>query len=256
MKLFEVCRPTGFKDYLSCLGVLTEDVNLELTQDGLKAVSMDPSHVAMVELMLPYTYFDSYNIGEPEKIGVNIPTMLDALGKITKTDWKLRVEYDYALGSDTVRDNEKLTLTLMSDINRKKVLPCLEPLTEEVPQPRIFFKSKTRIISSAFKRIVNDLDGEHVSISTDYDTITFSHEGDKYNETTTLDKNNDNIIDHKVDEPSKTTYTKSYLEDILKAVVKVSEVITLEFSEDMPVKLDVEIPQGRLIYHLAPCIGV
>jgi len=101
---------------------------------------------------------------------------------------------------------------------------------------------------------VNDLDGEHITINTDYGAITFSHEGDKYNETTTLDKDNDNILDHRVEEPTRATYTKSYIEDILKAVVKVSEVATLEFSENMPIKMDIEIPQGTLVYYLAPCI--
>jgi len=35
-----------------------------------------------------------------------------------------------------------------------------------------------------------------------------------------------------------------------------SEVATLELSTDMPIKMDFELPQGRLIYYLAPCIGV
>ena len=248
MRLFETSSPSTFKDYLSCVGVLAEDLTLELSYEGVKVVVMDSSHVAMVEMMLPPGFFDSFNGGELEKLGVNIPTMIKALGKVTKNDL-LKVDHD-------TEDGDKLILTLVSDINRKKVMPLLNPLDEEVPQPRIYFKSKTRIIAPAFKRIVNDLDGEHVAISTDYESITFSHEGDRYNETTTLDKDNDNILDHRVEEPTRTTYTKSYLEDILKAVVKVSEVITLEFSEDMPVKLDVEIPQGRLVYYVAPCIGV
>ena len=35
-----------------------------------------------------------------------------------------------------------------------------------------------------------------------------------------------------------------------------SEVAVLELSTDMPVKMEFEIPQGRLVYYLAPCIGV
>ena len=36
----------------------------------------------------------------------------------------------------------------------------------------------------------------------------------------------------------------------------VSEVASLELSTDMPVKMEFEIAQGRLVYYLAPCIGV
>lgn len=137
-----------------------------------------------------------------------------------------------------------------------KRIPCLEPLDEEVPQPKIYFKSRTRITSNGLKRILDDLDGPRVTITTDHDTITFNREGDDYGETTPLDKDNDNILDHRIEEDSKTTYTKDYLKDIVKAAVKVSEVVSLEFSEDMPIKIDVEIPQGRLVYYVAPCIGV
>ena len=30
----------------------------------------------------------------------------------------------------------------------------------------------------------------------------------------------------------------------------------MELSTDMPPKMEFEIPQGRLVYYLAPCIGV
>jgi len=264
MQLFEVSRPTTFRDYLGCLAVLSEDINLNLDYEGLKVDVMDPSHVALVNFVLPNSYFDSYSVGDSERIGVNVKTVLDALGKITKAD-RLSVEYDYNIhetkdaGGNVIemsqtRENEKLTLTLVSDIKRKKIIPCLEPLTEEIPTPKIFFKSKTRIILSTLKRIVDDFDGEHIAITSNQDGVTFSHEGDAYSESTPLDKDNDNIIEHKVDEPCKATYTKSYLKDILKAVVKVSEVATLEFSENMPIKMDIEIPQGTLVYYLAPCI--
>ena len=261
MMLFEVSKPNTFKDYLGCLNTLTEEVNLELDYEGIRAVALDPSHVAMVEFELPNSYFDLYGVGEPEKIGVNLPNVLSALGKITKADHTLKAEYDYkvrnnAEGPTPFRDDERLTLTLMSDIHRKKVLPCLEPLEEEVPKPRILFKSKVRMVAQTLKRILDDLDGEHVTITTKDDTVIFSHKGDRYDESTPLDKDNDNILDLRVEEPTKATYTKDYLSQILKAVVKVSEVVTLEYSEDTPIKIDAEIPQGKLIYHVAPCIGV
>ena len=33
------------------------------------------------------------------------------------------------------------------------------------------------------------------------------------------------------------------------------EVVTLELNTDMPIRLNFELPQGRLVYYLAPCIG-
>ncbi|MBU2395740.1 MAG: hypothetical protein KKH70_20590 [Gammaproteobacteria bacterium] len=269
MKLFQIYKPTVFKDILSCIGALNEDVTLQLDYEGLKIITMDTSHVAMVNLKLPNSFFDEYPVNETVKIGVNIPTVLKALGKITKNDDYLDAEYTYTMNtkeikndegqviaSSQIKSNEKLVLTLIGDIRRKKTVPCLEPLDTEVPEPRIFFKSKTRIVLKTLKRIVDDFDGQHLTIETDEENIKFSSSHDDYDEETPLNKDNDNIIEHRVEESSKTTYTMSYVIQILRPVVKVSEVGTLEYSEDMPFKLDVELPQGTLEYFLAPCIGV
>ena len=41
---------------------------------------------------------------------------------------------------------------------------------------------------------------------------------------------------------------------MLKESTKVSEMITVEFSEDMPLKLNVELDKAKLEYFLAPNI--
>lgn len=51
------------------------------------------------------------------------------------------------------------------------------------------------------------------------------------------------------------TFTLSYLKDMVDAAVVSSEVAALELSTDMPMKMDFELPQGKLVYYLAPCIG-
>jgi DNA polymerase III sliding clamp (beta) subunit (PCNA family) len=51
------------------------------------------------------------------------------------------------------------------------------------------------------------------------------------------------------------TFTLSYLKEIVDAAVVSSEVATLEFSADMPLRMEFELPQGKLVYYVAPCIG-
>ena len=66
----------------------------------------------------------------------------------------------------------------------------------------------------------------------------------------------DDLLELSVEESSKATFTLSYLQDIANAAGANSEVCVLELSTDMPVKLDFELLQGKLVYYLAPCIGV
>jgi len=51
------------------------------------------------------------------------------------------------------------------------------------------------------------------------------------------------------------TYTLSYLRDMVNAARVSGEVVTLELDTDMPIRLDFELSQGKLVYYLAPCIG-
>ena len=60
-----------------------------------------------------------------------------------------------------------------------------------------------------------------------------------------------------VKERSKTTLSLSYLSDIVKAAAPTSDIATLEFSTDMPLRLDFEQHRdGKLVYYLAPRVEV
>jgi len=58
-------------------------------------------------------------------------------------------------------------------------------------------------------------------------------------------------------ESSRATFSLSYLSEIVKAAVATSDIATLEFSTDMPIKLDFKQPkEGKLTFYLAPRIEV
>jgi proliferating cell nuclear antigen len=58
-------------------------------------------------------------------------------------------------------------------------------------------------------------------------------------------------------DPSKATYSLSYLSDIVKAASVSSEIAVIEFSTDMPIRLDFkQQKEGKLVFYLAPRIEV
>jgi len=63
------------------------------------------------------------------------------------------------------------------------------------------------------------------------------------------------LLELRVEEDSGATFTLSYLRDIINAAGVSSEVATLELTTDMPLRMDFELPQGKLVYYLEPCIG-
>jgi proliferating cell nuclear antigen len=259
--MFETSQPTEFRNFLSVINVLAEAPIIRLTPDGFSILEMDPSHVAMVELNLPYGFFDTWRVTQEDKFTIDLPTVLKALNKINKRDTCLQFDYDYDTAIEDlaqVKENERTVFTLKSNINRVKTVPCLETVETEMPKPKIWFKSKTRMILPTLRLILEDYKDnlQLVRFTSTDDTLRIHGESDAYDESVTLDKGDDDILEHRVDEPSNTVYDLDKLIKFLTKAVKISEVCTVNFSDNMPLRLDIEIPIGTLKFWLAPCIGV
>ncbi|MDR0318908.1 MAG: DNA polymerase sliding clamp, partial [Nitrososphaerota archaeon] len=85
--------------------------------------------------------------------------------------------------------------------------------------------------------------------------LVLSATGDLMGATITLQKGNDALLDLEVKEPSKATFSLSYLSEIIKAASATSDIATIEFSNDMPVYIDFQqIKDGKLTFFLAPRI--
>ncbi len=140
---------------------------------------------------------------------------------------------------------------------RRFTMPVLEPLDEEVPQPKILFKSSARILTQSLREAIRDADlvGENVKIEVAGDMLKMSAVGDIGSVFSDWERGSDELLELKAEEDGGATFTLSYLNKIVDAAVVSSEVTALELSTDMPLRMNFELPQGRLVYYLAPCIG-
>lgn len=252
--LLESSRPQQFINLLECVEALQDDVTLKFAEDGMHILTMNSNHEAMVELKLPSDFFDVWS-GYKGDVSVNLTTVLKVLGKITKED-ELKV---YLIPFEEQGRNPKLEFVIRGakSLTRVKKIDGLEPMDEECPQPKIFFKSTTRIITDALKFAIEDLkESQYIQlISTDEGLEFKTVDGISDNSTKFL-KGDDNVIDHRLEENSKATYTTEYLVTILKVVNKIAETTSISISEDMPIKVDAELARGILTFYVAPAIGV
>ena len=246
----EVSRIDPFRSLVKALSVIVEEGTFTMNEAQLKLLAMDPSHVAMVDFELPGTFFDSYRCeGEP-KLSINIKEFLRFLDRVDR-DEQVRI----------VLNTEKARLVIhckRGGHSRRFEMPILEPLDEEVPQPKIFFKAKARVTTDALRMAIRDasLVSEHVRVEVEGDLFKVNAEGDMGSSFSEWTRDSDDLLELKADEDSSATFTLSYLSDIASAAGANSEVATPELSTDMPIKMEFEISQGRLVYYLAPCIGV
>ena len=246
----ELSRIDAFRNLIKALSVIVDEGTFNLDEAQLKLLAMDPSHVAMVDFELPREFFDVYECEGESRLTLNIGEFLKFLDRVSR-DEKVTISLD--------ENNARLTiLCKRGGHTRKFVMPVLEPLDDEVPQPKIFFKASSRILTQSVRRAIRDasLVSEHVKMEATGDSFKISAMGDMGSAMSDWEEDSDELLELKTEEESNATFTLSYLQDIVNAVAASSEVATLELSTDMPIKMNFELPQGRLIYYLAPCISV
>lgn len=233
---------------LAAVSTLIEEADFNATPEGIKLRSMDPSHVAMVDFEWQKAAFEDYSCMQPTKIRLNLAAMLKLLRRVS-SDELLEMVYD--------ENTRKLNLTLKGKMTRKFTVPTLDPAEEEVPTPKITFNSKVKLTTSSLKDVIDDVQAvsDNVRFEATQEKFTAAAITELSSATIEMDRGSEIVLELDVKEPSKATFNLNYLAEIAKAGASTSEIVTVEFSTNMPVKLEFDIPQqGRLLYYLAPRI--
>ncbi len=236
------------RDMATAISILVDEATFKIDPDGLKLRAMDPSRVAMIDFEWPKSIFQEYVSTEPAKICMNISELLKLLKRVGK-DEAVELSLDEKTG--------RLLVTITGKYSRNFTMPTLEASEEEVPTPKITFNVKAKTTTQGLSEAIEDaqLVSDHVRIEAEPEKLTLSASGDLMGATITLLKGSDSLLDLEVKENAKATFSLSYLSEIIKAASATSEIATLEFSTDMPVKIDFQqTKEGKLTFFLAPRI--
>jgi proliferating cell nuclear antigen len=236
------------RDMVNAISILVDEATFKIETEGLKLRAMDPSRVAMIDFEWPKTIFEEYACDVPTRICINISELLKLLKRAGK-DENVELSLDEKTG--------RLLIKITGKYSRNFTMPTLEASEEEVPTPKITFNIKAKTTTQGLSQAIEDaqLVSDHVRIEADSEKLVLNATGDLMGATITLPKGSDALLDLEVKENSKATFSLSYLSEIIKAASATSEIATLEFSTDMPVRLDFQqTKEGKLIFFLAPRI--
>lgn len=236
------------RDMITSLSILVDEATFKLDPEGLKLRAMDPSRVAMVDFEWPKTIFEEYACTEPSKMCINISELLKLLKRTSKDE-----TVELSLEDRTGRLQVKIT----GKYARNFTMPTLEASEEEVPTPKITLNARVKATTQGLSQAIEDaqLVSDHVRIEVDNEKLVFSAAGDLMGATITLQRGSDALLDLEAKEPSKATFSLSYLAEIIKTASATSDIATMEFSSDMPIKLDFQQAQeAKLTFFLAPRI--
>jgi len=242
-----------FKGCVSLMTKILEDACLVVTKEGIHVLAMDPSHVAMTDLHIKPELFETFTASdEEEKVFLNVKELikfLDRLGKDEDVTLETSAEKDTVPRLSIIAKKQKA--------KRRFSIDLLEPSEEEVPKPKIFFKSQARILTRSLKQGMADaaLVSEHCRITASGEKISIRATGDLGSSETEWEKGSDDLLDLKAEEESTATYTLNYLTDLIGAAQSLSEEVIVELSTDMPLKLSFDTGKINCQLYLAPCIG-
>jgi len=236
------------RDMATAISILVDEATFQIKPEALKLRAMDPSRVAMVDFEWPKTVFEEYACTEPTKMCINISELLKLLKRAGK-DEVIELALDEKTGRLQVRITGKYV--------RNFTMPTLEASEEEVPTPKITFNVRAKATTDGLRQAIEDAElvSDHVRIEADNEKLVFQATGDLMGATIELKKGSDALLDLEAKEPSKATFSLSYLSEIIKAASATSDIATLEFSTDMPIKIDFQqAKEGKLTFYLAPRI--
>jgi len=239
-----------FRDAVTAISTLVDEGTFNIDSEGIKLRAMDPSRVAMVDFMMQKTVFDEYVVDQNPKICLNLSEFLKLLKRAGK-DEAVELLLDEKTGQFVVTVRGKYVRTFR--------MPTLEASEDEVPTPKIAFNAKVTLTTDGLHQSLDDvaLASDYVRLETDGEAMTMNAKGDIMGANIELKKGSDALLSLEVKEPSKSAFPLSYLSEIVKAAAATSDIATLEFSTDMPIRLDFKQRfDGTLVYYLAPRIEV
>ena len=231
------------KAIISAISTLMEEATFVATEEGITFRGMDPSHVALIDILWPNSAFENYECDDKIEFGVNI---VDFSKLIRRADKKDAIKIN-------VTDDNNLQVVIGKNKNYK--IRLLESSSTDTPLPKVPYNSKFTIESASFNRVLGDIQvvSDYLTITTKTNGVIFSGSGDSGDAHVDFKKNNDELIELQVDEEGAGTYSLDYLNPVVKAVGNTTGSIMCEFSSSKPLRLEFKVANvGRIHFYLAP----
>ena len=249
-----------WKSVSSAILTIIDEALFHADPQGITFRSMDPSHIALIDINWPSSAFEKYHCDSTIKFGVRI----DEFSKIIK-----RANANDSIEIGVVLDNSSLNIKTQGDgYLRNYKMRLIESTGNTSPLPQMTFDSKIVIGIETLDKILSDVGAisEKITIdsssgiSTNKKTLIFSGDSDRGEARVTMDADDDKskvelLEEITVKENSKSTYNIDFISKIIRAIGhQSSNLVTIEYSSNKPLRLEFLLLSGmvKLQFYLAP----
>ncbi|MEA1994215.1 MAG: proliferating cell nuclear antigen (pcna) [Euryarchaeota archaeon] len=229
-----------WKDIVNTVNNIVEEAPFEIKEEGIYMRAMDPSHISMIDLVVPKEIFDEFSFDKEVSVGIDVNEMNKIMRRAKPSDI-LIFEVD----------ESKIHLTFIGESKRTFGIPIIDVLEKRSKQPEIQFTVTIKADAGLFQEDIKDASvvADHVIFEAQKEKLLITAEGDMSDIKIVNKKSS--MEEYNVEEEARATFNLSYLSDIAKSLYG---SIVLRFGMDLPLMLEFEIDKAKVKFILAPRI--
>lgn len=236
-------KASVLKSLIDAAAPLVDEIKLQVTPEGLAVKTVDPAHVAMVDITLAGKAFQEYKATDLE-LGVDLDKLKEilALGSA-----------DEVLGLEFKEDQNRLVIHLGNLVRR---MSLIDPSGMPDPKvPNLNLPNRVRVKTSELQQGIKASKSisDHLALVADESAFEVVAEGDT--DTVNLKLSKNQLVELKATEKTKSLFSLDYFSNLVKAADG-SEDLTLNLGSDYPVRIEFDFADGHghVTYLLAPRI--
>ena len=240
-----------WKSISSAITTIIDEAHFEANPEGLQFRSMDPSHVALIDISCPAVAFEKYQCSSPVKFGFRVNDFSKVIKRAGSND-SIQL---------TIQDS-MLTVKTSGSYSRTYKLKLIESNSNisgsSTPLPELTFENKLVMAPGTLDKILSDIEvvESAVTIETTQDKqAIFRTRSDLGEAKITIDDKSgvDNLKEISVSQPSKASFSTVFITKVVKAVSPSSEEIVTEYAANKPLKMTFALPNAvKVEFFMAP----
>lgn len=229
-----------FSQIVKSIGTLVEEATFVMNVEGLTFRGLDPSHVAMLDIAIPNSAFEKYNVEEEIKFGFRVDEFVKIIQSLNKTQVQIEITEN--------------NMMVISQKGSSTKLRLIEVSATDTPLPRIPYDAKICIHTKDFKQALKQISAvsDYLTIASDESIIKLSGKGDNGESQKEYEKGCEEISELDVRQDSISTYSLEYINPFMRAISNNSGLY-LEYSSTKPLRIRVQPDNvSRIDFYLAP----
>lgn len=242
--MFDVSlKAETLREVVTVVSTLVDEIKVKVKKDSIVLKAVDPAHVAMVDLKLKSSAFDTFKVTEGE-LGVDIERLKEAL-KLAKAGETVDLKHD--------EDRNRLIIKI-GKITRTMSLVDTAGMTDP-KGPNLNLPATIEVKTEDLLQGIraSEAVSDHIQLRARPDSFELKSEGDT--DTATLEMAKGDLASIETKEDVASLFSLDYFANMIKSASG-SETVQLKLGKNYPVIIDFSFAQGdgHVSYLLAPRI--